>query len=130
MTPEKFYIKYIKPCKKLREVELPSVEPNAEIRIEHSLLDWRICYTPPFKKKEKYISCKSELEARYLKVWLENGVSRIKIPKDEAVLADIVPKLEGFAQKVKKLLEDELIGYRPKTQRAIVQGVWEVSSAQ
>ena len=128
MLPRRFYETYIKPCKKLRLVDLPSVEPDKEIRIEKTLLDWRIYYTPLFKKKEQCISCKSELEAKYLAVWLKYDVNSIGVPTDEEDLAKVVPLLEKLEQKVKAVLDEDLVGYSRKVQRQVTQGIWEVAT--
>ena len=127
MSPKQFYAKYIKPCKKLRKVDLPNITPDTEVRVEKTLLDWRICYTPWGRKQETYISCVSELEARYLSVWLKYGVSSVEVPEDNGKLEEIVPLLEKLEKQVKETLDEDLVGYRPKTQRAVVQGIWEVS---
>lgn len=130
MSPKQFYAKYVKTCKKLRKVELPSIAQDTNVRVEQSLIDWRIYYTPWGRKQETHISCNSELEARYLSVWMKYGVSRIEIPRSEKDLEKIVPLLEKLEKQVTETLEEDLVGYKPKTQRAVVQGIWEVSSVQ
>jgi hypothetical protein len=120
-SPRIFYRKYIKPCKKLREVELPNRVDEKKIRIEGTLFsnEWRLYYW-----KNKYIQCRSELEARYLQVWLKYGLTHIEIPKDEKYLAEILPILEKVEKRVCEIAEEKLAGYREDTQKDIISGVW------
>ena len=56
----------------------------------------------------EHIDCASEMEARYLKVWLEAGLESIKMPKDEGYLREIVPELENLKQKTDDVFGDYL----------------------
>jgi hypothetical protein len=121
MSPRTFYRKYIKTCKSLQDVDLPNDIDVNEIRIEKTVFpnDWRLYY-----RKTKYIQCKSELEARYLKVWLKHGLTHIEIPKDEKYLAEITPIVENVEQRVYQIAEEKLAGYREVTQKKIIDGLW------
>lgn len=121
MNPTTFYRNYIKPCKDLREVELPNRVDENEIRIEKTMFpnDYRLYYW-----KDKHIQCKSELEARYLMMWLKHGLTTIEIPEDEKYLAEIMPILEKVEKKVYEVADEKLAGYREETQRQVIDGVW------
>ncbi|MFH1231353.1 MAG: hypothetical protein V1709_07655 [Planctomycetota bacterium] len=121
MSPLTFYRKYIKIRKDLREVDLPNrIDPN-ELRIEKTMFagDVRLYYW-----KDKHIQCKTELEAKYLLIWLKHGLTNIEIPTDEKYLAEIMPILEQVEQGVYKYADDKLIGYREDTQKKIIEGVF------
>lgn len=123
MSPRTFYRKYIRPLKgkELREIEFPYRVYEKEIRIEKTLLpnDWRLYYW-----KGKHIPCKSELEAKYLHIWLKHGLHNIEIPKDEKYLAEILPILEKVEKRVYEVAEERLAGYREKTQKDIISSLW------
>jgi len=121
MNPARFYRTYIKPRKDLREVDLPNRVDQNEIRIEKTMFadDIRLYYW-----KNKHIQCKSELEARYLKVWLKHGLTTIEIPTDEKYLAEIIPILEKVEKNVYEVADEKLAGYREKTQQQIIDGVF------
>jgi hypothetical protein len=121
MNPRTFYNKYVKPRKDLIEVDLPNRVDQVEIRIEKTMFpnDWRLYYW-----KDKHVQCKSELEARYLKVWLKHGLTTIKMPQDEKYLAEIVPILERVEQVVYEVAEEKLADYREQTQQEAIDGVF------
>lgn len=121
MNPTRFYRTYIKLRKDLREVELPNRVDENEIRIEKTMFpnDYRLYYW-----KNKHIQCKTELEARYLSIWLKHGLTTIEIPEDEKYLAEIMPILEKVEKKVYEVADEKLAGYREETQRQIIDGVW------
>ncbi len=64
------------------------------VSIQQSLMGWRLY------SGKRSIDCASELEARYLKVWLEAGLDQVKVPQDESYLQAIVPQLERLKQKI------------------------------
>lgn len=121
MSPQRFYRKYIKSCKQLREVELPYRVDEKEIRIEETLFsnEWRLYYW-----KKKYIQCQTELEAKYLRVWLKYGLTHIEIPEDEKYLAEILPLLEKVEKRLYEIAEGKLAGYREETQKDIISSLW------
>jgi hypothetical protein len=121
MNPRTFYNKYVKPRNDLREVDLPSRVDPAEIRIEKTMFpnDYRLYYW-----KDKHIQCHSELEAKYLIIWLKHGLTTIEIPSDEKYLAEIVPILERVEKTVYEVADETLAGYREETQYKIIDGVF------
>ena len=90
-----------------------------EIEIKQSLLGWRL-----YSGKND-IDCTSELEACYLKVWLEAGLEEVKVPKDEAYLKAIVPELESLKAKIDAAIEAHLSFIaNPKTRDRILRQLW------
>ena len=73
-----------------------------EIKIEQDLFGWKLY------SDKKYFECKSEEEARYLKVFFEAGVESIKVPKDDKYLKNILPELENLKMKIDKIINSYL----------------------
>ncbi len=57
---------------------------------------------------KKFIECRSEEEARYLKVFLETGVDNIKAPANNDDLNSILPELEALKQGIDRVIETYL----------------------
>jgi len=91
-TLGKFYKEKVLSQKPLYTKTLPKA--TDEIEIKQSLLGWRL-----YSGKND-IDCASELEARYLKVWLEAGIEEVKVPKDEVYLKTITSELESLKAKI------------------------------
>jgi hypothetical protein len=49
------------------------------------------------------VECHSEEEARYLKVFLEVGLDKVKVPQDESYLNAIIPDLEEIKSRIECL---------------------------
>ena len=117
-TLGKFYQERILTHKPLRTRSLPRVP--GEVKLEQELFGWRL------SSGREHIDCASEMEARYLKVWLEAGLDSIKIPKDEAYLGEIVPKLESLKQKIDEIFEDYLGSILdPKLRQRLLHQLWQ-----
>ena len=55
------------------------------------------------------IQCESEEEARFLKVWLDAGISEeVKVPTDAKYLRRILPELETLQAKISKIISEHL----------------------
>ena len=67
---------------------------SKDVSIQQSLFGWRL-----YSGKE-FIECTSEIEAHYLRVWLEAGIAEIKIPQDNTYLSAILLELEGISTKI------------------------------
>jgi hypothetical protein len=116
-TLGKFYKEKVLSQKPLYTKTLPRL--TDDIAIRQSLLGWRLY------SGKKYIDCASELEARYLTVWLEAGKEKVKVPKDEAYLKAIVPELENLKAKIDAFIESHL-GFitNLKTRDRILRQLW------
>jgi hypothetical protein len=74
-----------------------------------------------FFGKKNFIECRSEEEARYLKVWMESGVREIAVPADEAYLKTIVPELEELKKKIDQVIHDYTFGILNRRMRQEVR---------
>lgn len=93
---------------------------RGETKIEAGLFGWRVY------SGRAHIDCSSELEARYLKIWTDVGLDKIKIPKDESYLEEITSELESIYQKNFEVIEsylESIIDVR--TQAKIRDRIWQ-----
>lgn len=117
-TLGKFYREKILTHKPLRTKNLPKV--SSEVKLEQELFGWRL------SSGRQYTDCASEMEARYLKVWLEAGLESVKIPKDEDYLKEIVPELESLKQKTDEIFEDYLGSILdPRLRQRLLHQLWQ-----
>ena len=116
-TLGKFYREKVLNQKALYTKNLPKA--TGDVNIKQSLLGWRLY------SGRQSIDCSSELEARYLKVWLEAGLDSVKTPKDEAYLKVIVPELESLKQKIDEIIAPYLNSIvNVKTKDRILHQLW------
>jgi len=117
-TLGKFYREKVLAHKPLRTKSLPKVP--GEVKLEQELFGWRL------SSGSEHIDCTSEIEARYLKVWLEAGLDSIKIPKEEDYFKEIVPKLESLKKKTDELFEDYLGSILdPRLRHRLLYQLWQ-----
>lgn len=82
---------------------LKSLENHSgEIRAQKDLFGWKLY------SGKNFIECKSEEEARYLKVFLEAGLTEVRVPKDDEYLKNILPELEKLKVKIDKIINSYL----------------------
>lgn len=98
-----FYREKILSQKDLVDRDLPAI--SGKIEIKQDLFGCKLFYG-----KKEFIECRSEEEARYLKVWMESGVSEISVPKDEGYLKTIVTELEALKIKIDQVIHDYTFG--------------------
>ncbi len=116
-TLGKFYQEKVLSQKSLSTKLMPKA--TDDITIKQGLFGWRLY------SGKKYIECASELEARYLKVWLEAGAEEIEVPEDENYLKTIVPELESLKAKINTAIEDHLSFIaNVKTRDRILHQLW------
>lgn len=101
-TLGKFYREKILTQKPLLTKTLPEVSLKDEIKIEKSLFGWIL------SSGSKHIECRSEEEALYLKVFLEAGLNKVKIPKDDNCLKDVLPELIKIKGRIDKIINSYL----------------------
>lgn len=117
-TIGKFYREKILSQKNLDTVHLPKVK--SQIRIEKDLYGVRLYYS-----NKKFLNLKDEETARYLKIFLEIGLDKVKIPKDRSYLKNILPEVEYLKQKIEKILTSNLSSIiNPKTKEKIRNIIW------
>lgn len=82
------------------------------MKIVREIWGWKIFYTRPSRKKELFIECRSEEEARYLYSLIDSGLREIPVPKDDEYLKSILPELERVKARI-----DEILHYYMDTLR-------------
>ncbi len=109
-----FYREKILTYKNLKTVKL--FQPTKDIQIKNELFGWRI------SSGKDHIDCQSEAEAEYIKIWLETGLEEIRVPKDEAYIAKILPELKALKEKIDQIISDHISSIASqKIQRKILQ---------
>ena len=117
-TLGKFYREKVLSQPSLETKSLPPAD--GEISIQQSLLGWRL-----YSGKQS-IDCASELEARFLKVWLEAGLDEVKVPQNKGDLEAIVPELESLKQKIDEIIAPYLNSIvNVKTRDRILRQLWQ-----
>jgi|SRR3990172_9645153 len=90
------------PRKERKKFEIPL--HSGVTRIENEIFGWKLYYRKLGRKSEEYIECRTEEEARYLKVFMELEAREIFIPKEEKLIAEILPKLEYLKSQTDEVL--------------------------
>jgi len=67
---------------------------DKEVKVEKEIFGWKL------NSKKEYLECSSEEEAKYLKIWVDAGVEKVKVPKDNNYLKEIIPQLELSKQRI------------------------------
>ncbi len=98
-----FYKEKILSQENLVNRNLPANSGNIEIK--QDLFGVKLFYG-----KKDFLECRSEDEARYLKIWMESGVREISVPQDEEYLKTIVPELEELKKKIDQVIHDYTFG--------------------
>ena len=93
-----FYREKVLSQKKLVKREFPYCG-NEELRIESDLFGANL------HAGKHFIECRSEEEARFLKVFLDAGLTEICIPKDDKFLKEILPELEILKERTDDILD-------------------------
>ncbi len=99
-TLGEFYREKILTCKKLMRRELPSFSGHTKVAAD--LFGWKLYCDGEF------IECRSEEEARYLKVFLDAGMTEVLVPKDDDYLKSILPELETLKMKIDNIVNSYL----------------------
>ncbi|OGV96855.1 hypothetical protein A2W24_01690 [Microgenomates group bacterium RBG_16_45_19] len=101
-TIGEFYREEVLPHKPLAKKQLPPQSDN--IQIVKDLFGWKLY------SGKAYLDCRSEDEARFLKVFLEAGIQEVKVPKEDKILNKIVPKLVELKKDIDEIIEEESEG--------------------
>lgn len=75
-----------------------------KIEIKKDLFGWKL-----FTDK-KFIECRSEDEARFLKVFFEAGIKAVCVPKDDNYLKSILTDLEKLKARMDDIINEYLEG--------------------
>jgi len=116
-TLGKFFREKILTQKPLFTKTLP--KPSDEITIQQGLFGWKLT------SGKGHIECHSEEEARYLKVFIEAGLDKVKVPKDESYLNDIISELEKLKARIDKVINSYLESIvNTKTRERLKHQLW------
>ena len=88
-----------------RLVELPilSFSDRVDVKVEKGLFGWKVVCGG------KSIVCSSEDEARYLSIFIDIGLNKVRVPGD-GDLKGVVRKLEGLKSKVDGIINEYFAG--------------------
>jgi len=75
-----------------------------DIKVVKDLFGWKLY------SGKQFIDCRSEEEARFLKIFLEVGFEEVKVPKDDKILAQLLPELEEMKQVADEIIEEDAAG--------------------
>lgn len=116
-TLGRFYKEKILTQKEIYTRELSKLP--GKIKIEKNLFKWNLT------SDKKYIDCDSEEKARYLKVFIEAGVEKIKVPEEKNYLKNILPDLEALKEGIDKIVDSYLESIiNPKTKEKLKHLFW------
>jgi len=99
-TLGEFYKEKVLAYKDLIPIQLPN--GAGENRVEKDLFGWKL------HSGKDCIECRSEEEARYLKILLDAGMTEVLVPKDDDYLKDILPELERSKMKIDEIVNSYL----------------------
>jgi len=99
-TLGEFYKEKVLSHKNLITRKLP--ENSDIIKIERDLFGWKLY------SGKNYIECRSEDEARYLKVFLESGMTKVRVPKDDEYLKTVLAEVEALKSKIDRIINSYL----------------------
>jgi len=117
-TLGKFYKEKILSQKNLYTKKLPPATEKPQI--DKSLFGWHLA------SGKNMIECRSEAEARYLKVWLNTGIKSIKVPKNEKYLEKIIDEFEKLKFNLDKIIEEYLSSILSiKVKNQILHQIWQ-----
>jgi len=95
------------PKKELVKREMPyrSLE---NMEIVRDLFGVKIYYTILGRKSRAFIECRSEEEARFLRIFNDAGMSEIYVPRDDDYLKSILPELEKLKERTDEIINSNL----------------------
>lgn len=109
-----FYREKVLSQKELVKREFPFCG-NEELRIESDL------FSVNLHAGKHFIECRSEEEARFLKVFLDAGMTEICIPNDDKYLNKILPELEKLKERTDDIIDHFTCGILNRTTRYSVK---------
>lgn len=97
-----FYRERVLSLSKRKLSKIKFSDNSAEIEVNRDLFGWKLY------SGKNFIECRSEEEARYLKIFFDLGLTEIYVPKDVAYLKEILPELERLKLKTDEILNSYL----------------------
>lgn len=92
------------PKNQRKKLEIP--HNDGSTKIENDFFGWKLYYKKLGRKSEEYLECRSEEEARYIKVFMDLTARSIYIPKSDEVIKKVLPELERIHKKTDEVLAD------------------------
>jgi hypothetical protein len=92
-----FYREKVLSRKDLEERTLPS--SSEEVLVEKDLFGWKL------RIDGKTAPCRSEVEARFIGIFLEAGLTELMVPRDDDYLREILPELEKMKARLEQVFE-------------------------
>jgi hypothetical protein len=71
---------------------------KGEGKVERDLFGWKLY------SGKNFIQCRSEEEARYLKVYFDSGMDIVAVPGDNNYLKSILPELEKLKKDIDEII--------------------------
>ena len=99
-TLGQFYREKVLGRKDLRQRALPAA--TGDVRVEQELFGWRL------HVNGTNVPCRSQEEARFLRVFVDSGLSEVEVPDDDAYLRTILPELEQLKSKIDTIVNSYL----------------------
>jgi len=99
-TLGQFYRERVLGRKDLRQRALPA--SSGDVRVEQELFGWRL------HVNGTNVLCRSQEEARFLRVFVDAGLSEVEVPDDDAYLRTILPELEQLKSKIDTIVNSYL----------------------
>ncbi len=97
-----YYAEKILSRKDLIERELLGWVCWGGVELQQDLFGWKV-----HVGKDEF-ACRSETEARYLRVFLDLGWRKVSVPQDEKYLAEILPRLEYLKRRADEIIDSGL----------------------
>jgi hypothetical protein len=99
-TLGQFYREKVLGRKDLTQRSLPA--NIGEVSVVQELFGWRL------QVNGKAVPCRSEEEARFLRVFVDAGLTEVEVPDDDAYLRTILPELEQLKSKIDTIVNSYL----------------------
>ena len=107
-----------------RELTLPV---DKEPQIVKYLFGWQLI------AGDDSIDCRSEVEARYLRIFVELGLHEVAVPDSDEYLQQVLPDLEYLKRRADEILDEHLETVfdprvKAKVRRDVYAGIAKVNS--
>ena len=99
LTKKRLVKRVLPPLPRLR-----SGQESDDIKVVKDLFGWKLY------SGKQFINCRSEEEAKFLKIFLEVGFEEVKVPKDDKILARLLSELEEMKQMADEIIEEHAEG--------------------
>jgi hypothetical protein len=88
-------------------------------RIEQNLFGYRVVTSKGF------LECRSEAEARFLRIFVDLGAREVGVPEDDAFLEKILPEIESLKQRIDRILEPYMLTLNRRLRTELRRSVYD-----